>query len=206
MVLSGNDSVLHYQLVLDAVSYASSAADPSNAGADPTRTITWKVNDGVLNSPTPNTDPNNLVNATILHFDVAPTVDLDASGPGTGFATTFTENGAPIAIVDTDVSIADQDDANLNGATIVLTNAKAADALSILGALPGGIDSSINTSVAGQITVHLSNSASLADYQTALARSGSATPAIIQARWRATSPWWRTMEAPTAIRRMPPSR
>src|SRR4029077_19212192 len=126
MVLGGTDTTLRYQLVLDAVNYRSTAADPSNGGTDPNRTITWQVNDGALNSQTPNTDPNNLVNATILHFDVAPAVDLDASGPGTGFTTIFTENGAPIAIVDTDVSVADPDNANLDSATIVLTNAKAA--------------------------------------------------------------------------------
>ena len=168
LILSGNDTVSRYQSVLDAVSYHSTAADPSNGGADPTRNISWQVNDGALNSQTPNPDPNNLVNETVLHFDVAPTVDLDASGAGTGFTTTFTENGAPIAIVDTDVSIVDPDNANIDSATIVLTNAKATDALSIAGTLPGGIDSSVDTSVPGQITLHLLNSASLADYQTAL--------------------------------------
>jgi hypothetical protein len=168
LILSGNDTVAHYQSVLDAVSYHSTAADPSNGGANPSRNISWQVNDGALNSQTPNPDPNNLVSETVLHFDVAPKVDLDASGAGTGFTTTFTENGAPLAIVDTDVSIVDSDDANLDTATIVLTNAKPTDALSIAGALPGGIDSSIDTSTPGQITLHLSNSASLADYQTAL--------------------------------------
>ncbi len=168
LVLSGNDTVGHYQSVLDAVAYHSTAADPSNGGINPTRNISWQVNDGALNSQTPNPDPNNPVSVTVLHFDVAPKVDLDASGAGTGFTTTFTENGAPLAIVDTDLSIADPDDANLDTATIVLTNAKPTDALSIAGALPGGIDSSINTSTPGQITLHLSNSASLADYRTAL--------------------------------------
>ena len=168
LILSGNDTVSHYQSVLDAVSYHSTAADPSNGGINPTRNISWQVDDGALNSQTPNPDPNNLVNETVLHFDLAPAVDLDASGAGTGFTTTFTENGAPIAIVDTDVSIVDPDNANLDEATIVLTNAKETDALSIAGALPGGIDSSIDTSVPGQITVHLLNSASLADYRTAL--------------------------------------
>jgi hypothetical protein len=168
LMLSGNDTVAHYQSVLDAVSYQSTAADPSNGGADPTRNISWQVNDGALNSQTPNPDPNNLVNETVLHFDLAPQLDLDASGAGTGFTTTFIENGAPIAIVDTDVSIVDPDNANLDSATVVLTNAKATDALSIVGAMPGGIDSSIDTSTPGQITLHLFNSASLADYQTAL--------------------------------------
>jgi hypothetical protein len=168
MVLGGTDTTLHYQLVLDAVDYRSTAADPSNGGVDPNRTITWQVNDGALNSQTPNTDPNNLVNATILHFDTAPAVDLDASGPGTGFTTTYTENQAPIPIADTDLSITDPDTANLDSATIVLTNAKAGDTLSIAGALPAGIDSTIDTSVAGQITLRLLNSATVADYQTAV--------------------------------------
>jgi hypothetical protein len=168
LILSGNDTVAHYQSVLDAVSYRSTAADPSNGGADPTRNISWQVNDGLLNSQTPNPDPNNLVNETILHFDAPPTVDLDASGVGTGFTTTHTENGPATAIVDSDVSITDADDAVLFSAQIVLTNAKPNDVLSIAGALPVGIDSSINTSIPGQITINLLNSATLADYQTAL--------------------------------------
>ena len=47
---------------------------------------------------------------------------------------------AAIAIADTDLSITDPDTANLESATIVLTNAKAGDVLSIAGALPAGID------------------------------------------------------------------
>ena len=50
MVLGGTDTTQHYQDVLDAVNYRSTAADPSNGGADPNRTITWQVNDGALNS------------------------------------------------------------------------------------------------------------------------------------------------------------
>jgi hypothetical protein len=168
LTLGGTDTTLHYQLVLDVVNYRSTAADPSNGGLNSHRDISWQVNDGALNSQTPNPDPNNLVSVTVLHFDVAPTLDLDASGASTGFATTFTENGAPIAIVDTDVSVADPDNANVDSAAIVLTNAKAGDALSVAGTLPIGMSSSIDTSIAGQITLHLSGSASLADYQTAL--------------------------------------
>jgi VCBS repeat-containing protein len=163
LMLSGTDTVQDYQAVLDAVSYRSTAADPSNGGTDPNRTITWTVNDGVLSSQTPGPD----VNETILHFDVAPTVDLDSSSPGTGFTTTYTTSTPPIAIVNND-TISDPDTANLDGLTVVLTNAQAGDALSIAGALPGGISSSVDTSVAGQVTVRLTNSASLADYQTAL--------------------------------------
>jgi hypothetical protein len=179
MVLSGQDSTTRYQLVLDAVNYRSTAVDPSNGGANPTRTITWQVNDGALNSQTPNTDPNNLVNATILHFNVPPTVDLDASGAGTGFTTTFTERDAPLRFVDTDMTITDPDNTFMSSAKIVLTNAKVSDALSIAGALPGGIDSSIDTSVPGQITVSLVNSASIADYQTAIGQIRFSNSSIV---------------------------
>jgi hypothetical protein len=161
LTLSGVDTVAHYQAILDAVSYHSTAADPSNSGADTTRRITWKVNDGVLDSHTPAPE-------TLLHIDTAPAVDLDASGTGTGFTTAYRKTAAPIAIADTDVSITSSGTSNIDSATIVLTNAKAGDSLSIAGALPDGIDGTIDTSVAGQVTVHLVNTASLADYQTAI--------------------------------------
>ena len=96
LILSGSDTPSHYQSILDAVSYRSSAADPTNGGANLDRTITWTVNDGLLNSQTP-------LPVTQLHF--APEVDLDASSAGTSFAQNYTENAAPIAIADTDLSI-----------------------------------------------------------------------------------------------------
>jgi hypothetical protein len=171
LTLSGTDTVADYQTVLDAVSYRSTAADPSNGGADPNRTITWSVNDGVLNSqtPAPAVGNNPAVNETVLHFDVAPVVDLDSSSAGTGYTTTYTTSTPPIAIVNND-TITDPDTANADSLTAVLTNAQAGDALSIAGSLPGGISGSIDTSVAGQITVRLTNSASIADYQTALSQ------------------------------------
>jgi hypothetical protein len=116
------------------------------------------------------------VATTLLSFGVPPTLDLDSGSAGTGFTTSFTEHGAPLAIVGAD-AITDPDSAVLSAATITLTNAKAGDSLSVAGALPGGIGSSIDTSVAGEITVHLTNAASLLDYQTALAhlRFGNAS-------------------------------
>jgi VCBS repeat-containing protein len=171
LTLSGVDSISHYQQILDAVSYRSTAADPTNGGANPSRTITWQVNDGALNSqtPAPTVGDNPPVNETVLHFDVAPTVDLNGPGPGTGYTTTYATGNAPIAIVNND-SVTDPDTANADSMTIVLTNAMAGDSLSVAGSLPGGISSSIDTSIPGQITLRLTNSASIADYQTALAQ------------------------------------
>ena len=196
LILSGNDTVSHYQSVLDAVSYHSTAADPSNGGADPTRTITWQVNDGQLDSQTPNPDPNNLVNATVLHFDVPPTIDLDASGaapaspPPSPRTARRSRSSTPTSRSPMPTT------PTLASATIMLTNAKAGDSLSIAGTLPGGIGSSIDTSVAGQITVHLCNSASFADFQTALGQIRSATSTA--ARW----PRQPSMSAPAPSRPM----
>jgi hypothetical protein len=108
------------------------------------------------------------VNVTVSAVNDAPAIDLDASGAGTGFTTNYVEGGAAIRIVDTDVLITDLDDTSMSSAKIVLANAKPGDVLSIAGALPGGIAGSIDTSVPGQITVNLTNAASLADYQTAI--------------------------------------
>ena len=102
----------------------------------------------------------------------APAIDLDqndSSGTtGSGYHTSFTENGTAVAIADLDVTITDVDSANLASATVTLTNAKAGDSLAVLGALPAGITAVVDSSVPGVITVTLTGSASLAGYQTAL--------------------------------------
>ncbi len=46
LTLSGAATFAQYQSVLDSVTFSSSATDPTDGGADPTRTITWTVNDG----------------------------------------------------------------------------------------------------------------------------------------------------------------
>ena len=53
--LTGNDTLAHYQQVLDSVTYSSSNQNPTNYGAEPSRTISWVVNDGTLNSATQTT-------------------------------------------------------------------------------------------------------------------------------------------------------
>jgi ELWxxDGT repeat protein len=46
LTLSGVDTLAHYQLLLDSVQFSSTSQDPTDHGADPTRTIFWTVNDG----------------------------------------------------------------------------------------------------------------------------------------------------------------
>ena len=45
--LTGTDTLAHYQQVLDSVTYSSSSQNPTNYGADASRTISWSVNDGI---------------------------------------------------------------------------------------------------------------------------------------------------------------
>ncbi len=74
--------------------------------------------------------------------NVAPVLDLDANNStttGANYLTGFTEGGAPVAIVDTDVLIIDSDNLNLASATITLTNPQAGDVLIFNGTPPPGI-------------------------------------------------------------------
>src|SRR5205823_6161866 len=56
--LTGSDMPAHYQQLLDSVNYASSSQDPTNSGADPSRTISLVVNDGTQISATQTTTVN----------------------------------------------------------------------------------------------------------------------------------------------------
>jgi hypothetical protein len=51
LILSGNDTLAHYQQVLRTVTFSSSSGNPTDFGADTTRTIEWQINDGTLAAP-----------------------------------------------------------------------------------------------------------------------------------------------------------
>ncbi len=81
-----------------------------------------------------------------------------------GYNTTYVEDSAPIAIVDSDVVISDVDGTHINSATVTLTNAFDGDLLHV-GGMPSGITAS--TSTDGH-TITLAGNAVLSDYQDAL--------------------------------------
>ncbi len=95
---------------------------------------------------------------------------------GNNYATTYTENGAGVAIA-SNPSVTDADNASLMGATVRLTNAQVGDVLAIAGTLPAGITSSFGPAVAGEITMYLSGPASAADFQTAIGQVRFGNPA-----------------------------
>ena len=55
LTLTGTDTLAHYQQVLDSVTYVSTSDNPTNFGTDTSRTISWVINDGALNSSTTET-------------------------------------------------------------------------------------------------------------------------------------------------------
>jgi hypothetical protein len=91
--------------------------------------------------------------------------DLTATGNDAHF--TYTEQQTPISVVTPDVKVSNPMDINsIKDATVVLTNAKAGDVLSI-GTLPSNITAAI-TQGNGTITVKLTGLGSESDYDAAL--------------------------------------
>ncbi|HYC53038.1 MAG TPA: DUF4347 domain-containing protein, partial [Gemmatimonadaceae bacterium] len=78
---------------------------------------------------------------------------------------TFTEDAGAVPVVDADVEVVDVDSANLNRATVTITNAQAGDVLTVAGVLPAGI--SIDAASTSS-TLILTGSATVADYEAAL--------------------------------------
>lgn len=104
------------------------------------------------------------------YFGSSLNVDLDSNDStttGTAFNTTYNEGGAAVSIADTDRLITNYDSTSVQSAVITLTNAQADDVMTV-GALPSGITGSVNTAVPGVITVTLTGSSSVTNYQTAL--------------------------------------
>ena len=161
ITLTGAASAADYQAALQQIMFANTGTNPSTE----TRIIDVVVNDG--------TAASNMAHAIVEVIQVnnsAPTLDLDGNNstlPGTSYRTTFTENGTPVAIADTDTLIGDPDiGSTIASATITLTNPQIGDLLTATLPLPGGITASAYDPVTGILT--LSGVASFANYETAL--------------------------------------
>ena len=168
----------------------ATATDASTAGGTP-RNFTTTILGG--NSAALVRFTTSALNASGENFRVdnltlsASSTTQTPANDGTGFTSTFTE-GAAGARIGLHTAVTDPDSVNVARAVIRLTNAQAQDILSLAGALPAGISSSFGPIVAGQITMILSGSASLAAYQTAIetvrfsntSDSPDTTPRIIE--------------------------
>jgi hypothetical protein len=157
LTLTGSATLAEYQTALHQVVFDTT----STSTAD--RIIQVTVNDGTSDSN---------VGTTYMHVvvpppNVPPALDLDANDsttPGANYLTTFTDGGPAVAVVDTDVSVIDNDSPTLASATVTLTNPQALDSLTFNGAPPG----TIAVSGTGTNVITLTGVSSLADYQLAL--------------------------------------
>ena len=147
-----------YTYTLNNSNPTVNALNPGQSLTDEVFTYTVRDADGTTSSAK--------LSITINGTNDAPVLDLDASATGTGYSTSYTENGAGVAIADTDSLITDVDSANLTKAVITLTNPQLGDLLTV-GTLPAGITAS-QTLVNGQVVITLTGLASKANYETAI--------------------------------------
>ena len=161
VTLTGAASSASYETALQQIKFSNSNIDPSNI----TRIVEVVVNDGVSDSNTATA----IVQVEAVN-NSAPVIDLDPDNSGgsvrSTFGTTFTENGTPIPIADTDTTITDLDSTTLVSATITLANQHPGDLLSVALPLPGGIAASSYDPGTGVLT--LTGVATLDEYEAAL--------------------------------------
>ena len=160
LTLTGADTVANYQQVLRTVTYDNSSDTPDGTG----RTITFVANDGTTNSNTGTTT------LSVVDRNDAPVLDLDdnnSSGEsGADYATTFTEDGGPVAVADSDTTLSDADNANLSSAAVTITNLLDGTAESLAADTTGTSISASYDSGTGVLT--LSGSDTVANYQQVL--------------------------------------
>jgi hypothetical protein len=152
LTLTGSDTLAHYQTVLDSVTFSSSSANPTNSGADTSRSLSWQVNDGTLSSNTVTS------NVTVVGVATAPVLS------GAGNTVTFTQGGAPVA-ASPSIAVTDVDSATLASATVSVSSGFFSG--DVLAAVTTGtaITASYN---AGTGVLTLSGIDTLANYQTVL--------------------------------------
>ncbi len=156
---SGNATASDYTTALESVTYSFSG-DPTNAGANPTRTITWSVTDAdSLTSAAGNT-------STIDVFGL-PTVT------NTGNTVTFDQNGSAVA-VDSAITVTDPNGADITTATVTISSSfLSGDTLSFNGGTNTqtfGDGSTITATQSGDVLTltTTAGSATATDYQKAL--------------------------------------
>ena len=104
-----------------------------------------------------------------IWIDAVSAITVTDATAGNNFTNIFTEGGPAVSIADTDNTIRDGNDTNMESATITLTNPQTGDQLLVngsavaTGTLPGGISYTISGN-----TVSLTGSATEADYAAAI--------------------------------------
>ena len=172
----------HTHIVKDIISTGTTSSFAGNTFphmTDIDGTLYFTINDNTANGllslyKTDGTAPNTVAVAEHVYFPgnsvnpfafllTGPVVDLSGTDAGIDFtAAGFTENGAAVAIADSDATLTGSSD--ITSVTITIINVKTDDVLSVSGALPAGIS---NGGFTGGVLT-LTGTASLAAYETAI--------------------------------------
>ncbi|MEL7079407.1 MAG: Ig-like domain-containing protein, partial [Cyanobacteria bacterium J06582_2] len=118
IVLSGDAPIASYEAAIAQIEY-----DNTNLTDLSNRIVNVVVNDGLHDS--------NLAQTTIV-MNTPPEVDLDGSEPGTGFSGIFAPDSGGVAIANLDSLVTDASDLNIESASVIFTNPKVGDELSIV--------------------------------------------------------------------------
>ena len=153
LVLTGTDMLAHYQSVLDSVTFTTPSHNPSDFGADPTRTVTWTLNDGIAGDTTGTATTT----ISIVPINDPPTLSGTANAA-------FTEKGGAVAL-SSSASVADADNQTLASATVAIT--AGAFTGDVLATSTAGTSITASYSTATE-TLTLSGSDTLAHYQSVL--------------------------------------
>src|SRR5262249_3640668 len=86
LTLTGTDSLAHYAQVLESMTFTSISSNPTNFGADRTRTVIWTVNDG--------SGSNNLSAPVVTTISFPQSVPFDLNGDSISDLV-FQNNGTP---------------------------------------------------------------------------------------------------------------
>jgi VCBS repeat protein len=158
LTLTGSDTVANYQLALDSVTFSSPSHNPTNYGSDPTRTISWVVNDGGAS--------NNLSvpQTTTLRFT---TIDDPPTLTGTAASVAFTEGH--VLTLSPAQSVTDPDNLTLVDAHVSIVGGTFVGDGDVLSASTAGTNITVLyfSSSSGE-TLSLTGSDSLTHYQQVL--------------------------------------
>ena len=148
--LTGSSSVANYQTALQSITFSSTSDNPTSFGTDTSRTITWQVNDGTLDS---NADTSTV---TVTAVNDAPVVTAAAT-------VSYTEQGSAV-LLSSSLTVSDADNQNLASASVSISSGFfAGDTLNFTD--QNGITGSYNS---GTGVLTLSGSDTVANYQAAL--------------------------------------
>ena len=110
LVLSGVDTVAHYQSVLDSVTFSTPSDNPTNYGSSLSRVLTWVVNDGSASS---SLSAPQFTTVVVTAINDAPTL---ANAPAVKHAA-----DRPYMTIAPGASVVDPDSQTLANATVKIT-------------------------------------------------------------------------------------